>query len=181
MESFTLFRKHLAMSGIVQQQSSQKSHSFNVKNSIVLILATIDGILLYNQLHVTNTFEDYTDTVYKVIFMCTIVTMYFITIWRSSKLFRFIDCLENGVNNSEQHSKEQVTYPEVNSFELVHHLLFRIQNKFGLAIAIRGNQSTNSKMVENHAFYHFDSDASAILIAIINIELLCLFHHRFGI
>lgn len=101
MESFTLFRKHLAMNGIVLQKSSQKLHSFNVKNSIVLIVNTVVATFLYMQLNEINTFEDYTDTVYKVIFMCTIILLYFNIIWKTSKLFRLIDSLEICVKNSK--------------------------------------------------------------------------------
>lgn len=104
MESFTLLRKHLAMSGILnifEKSPQNRLRAFNTKNTMIFVLAGCNAILYAELLYEPNTFEEYTDLIYNGS-SATVFTMIFITIiWKTSKLYSFIGKLENTVKNRE--------------------------------------------------------------------------------
>lgn len=101
MESFALFRKHLAMNGIIlSQQSPRHLHSFNLKNSTIIILASLLGISVAKLSDAANTFEEYTDIIYRVASVMIFIIFYVNFVWNTPELVRFVDRLENSINKS---------------------------------------------------------------------------------
>lgn len=98
MESFAVFRRHLAMSGIILQQ---QSHPFNFKNSAILILLGVNIILLCKQLEESESFEEYADLVYRTLFMFSFEIIFLTFVIKSLELFEFIDHLEHTINHSK--------------------------------------------------------------------------------
>lgn len=101
MKSFTLFREHLEMCGVIWQRLPHSSNRFNIKNLIFLALAITEVYCLMKTLPDTDSFEEYTETVYKAVFMCTIAAIYFTIVWETPELFNYIDKLENYIGNRE--------------------------------------------------------------------------------
>lgn len=99
MESFALFRKHLAMSGIILQQAPHSLHSFNLKNSTVIVLASLLGISVAKQLDEANTFEEYIDVVYRVASVVMFILFYVNNVWKTPEMIRFVDRIEDSINN----------------------------------------------------------------------------------
>lgn len=100
MESFTLLRKHLEITGIVSQMPDQEL-PFNTKNVIVIILAGSNAILYTKLLNKTSTFQEYTDLIYNTVSACNFTIIFLSIVWKTSDLFTFINKLENIVEESE--------------------------------------------------------------------------------
>lgn len=96
MESFTLFRQHLAKSGIILQQHS---HPFNFKNVTILTLLGVNMVLLYKQLEESEAFEEYADIVYRLLFMFSFDVIFLTFVIKSLELFKFIGDLEDTINH----------------------------------------------------------------------------------
>lgn len=101
MESFELLRKYFARCGIANSQKSTKNHSFNIKNLTVLMLLCIDVSLIAIMLNEANTFDEITDIFFRCISGGTCGIIYVIIICNTSKLFKFIDSLEDTIHASE--------------------------------------------------------------------------------
>lgn len=100
MDSFTFFRKHLAMSGIIEQRSPFNSRPFNLKNLAVITFASIYGISLAKLLNEAKTFDEYMDLVYKLSFVVIFTISYITIIWKSLELFGFVYRLEETMKES---------------------------------------------------------------------------------
>ena len=100
MESLTLLRKHLVMSGICLPQYPQK-HSFNAKNLLIFILIGINITLQTKQLYITNTFEEQADIIYVIISSCFCAAVFLSMISQTSALFKLIDNLEEVIKKSK--------------------------------------------------------------------------------
>lgn len=101
MESFTLFRSHLAMGGIIKQQSPLNSHPFNFKNSIVIICGSLGGISLIKLMDEAQTFEEYANIVYEAVFAIGFTASYIKIVWDTPELYRIVDNLENTITKSK--------------------------------------------------------------------------------
>lgn len=97
MESFTLFRQHLIMSGINVQQL----HPFNRRNFTVLFVLGINSIFLTKQLDKSESFDEYADTFYRVCFTYSTSTIFLTIVIKSTQLFKFIDSLEKTIDRSK--------------------------------------------------------------------------------
>lgn len=107
MESFTLFRSHLTMNGIIERKSPKSSCAFNSKNVIVIILASLGGISTNKLLVDAKTFDEYTDILYRSIFLYIITIFYAYIVWKTPELFEFIRSLEAVVSNSKYSFRKQ--------------------------------------------------------------------------
>lgn len=91
MESFELVQSHLEMSGIAISQKSPKDHPFNVKNSTIFILVCLYSILNASSLHEASSFVECTDILLTSVSMGTLAVVYEIIVFKTSKLFDFIN------------------------------------------------------------------------------------------
>lgn len=101
MESFTLFREHLAMCGIIVKQSPVNSRRFNFKNSAIIIMATLGGIATNKLLDNASTLEEYADIVYRMFFVYIITVFYVYVVWKTHEFLEFINSFEDSVNKSK--------------------------------------------------------------------------------
>lgn len=105
MESFSVFRKHLAMSGIIAQPSLLNlylpSLKFNLKNLAVILFASFYGSSLTKFLNEANTFDEYTDLIYKLSSVIVFTLSYIIIIWETSELLGFVNDLEVAIAKSK--------------------------------------------------------------------------------
>lgn len=97
MECFTLFRKHLAMSGINLKQSP--------KNSIVLVSVSLYLIAIVKLLDEAKTFDEYTNIIYRLFFVYLLFLFYLIVTWKTPQLYRFVNSLEYRINKSKKRPK----------------------------------------------------------------------------
>lgn len=100
MESFIALRKHLAMCGIVLHRPP-KTHPFNAKNSMVIIVGSTSIYLYGSLLRETSTFEEYTDAIYNTASACFCTVVFSTVTCKISDLFRFIDNLEKTISSSK--------------------------------------------------------------------------------
>lgn len=104
MESFTIFRKYLAMIGIVPEQSPK---NLLLKNSTIIILGILYGVSLGKLLNEANTFEEYADFFNRMIVTYLFCVSYTImVVWKSTELFRLVNNLESSITKSKSHSTE---------------------------------------------------------------------------
>lgn len=101
MEVFTLIQNHFATCGIAVTQKLQKTHPFNLKNLTVFILLCVFIILIAASLDETNTFDDFTDISFRCVSNSACNLVYAIIVWKTAKLFEFINCLADIVKLSE--------------------------------------------------------------------------------
>lgn len=107
MDSFTLFRQHLAISGIREQQSlpqnlpSLNVKGFNLTNSTFIILSGCYVISLTKQLDEASTFEEYMSIIYIVLSSITLIICYINIVWTNPKLFALADNFEKIISNSK--------------------------------------------------------------------------------
>lgn len=97
MECFILFENHLALSGIILQQLPNP-FNLNFKNSAILIFASFHLIAQAKRLDEANTFEVYTEIIYKVIFLTVVLIFYAYAVWKTPKLFGFVKTLEERIH-----------------------------------------------------------------------------------
>lgn len=100
MESFVVFRKHLAMSGIIEQNSKKKSR--------VIALSCLYLIAVSKLLGEAKTFDEYTNVIYRVVFVCFMSLFYLIVVWKSPEFDRLIETLEDAVNKRKHQHKISV-------------------------------------------------------------------------
>lgn len=115
MECFTLFRKHLAMEGIIPQQSPQNSHfvNFHLKNLTVITFANLIAITTAKLISAASTFEEYADSVYRLIYIFGFNLFYAYIVWEAPKLFGFIESLEHIINKSKQRSNVPLDFKHI--------------------------------------------------------------------
>lgn len=101
MEYFTIFRRHLAMCGIEVSKKSSKIHPFNVRNVSVFTLLCVSSTLIVLSLDETVSFDERTYFLFHSFSQGICGIIYEIIVWRSSKLFEFIDILADMVKESE--------------------------------------------------------------------------------
>lgn len=90
MESFVVLRNHLAMIGIVEQQSHRKS--------VVIALCSIYLIAVAKLSGEAETFDAYTKIIYRVVFVCSMCLFYLIIVWKTPEFFGLIKTLEHTVD-----------------------------------------------------------------------------------
>lgn len=101
MDSFGLLRKHFAMCGIDIAQNSSKNHPFNGKNLTILIVLCVNISSIAITSKDANTFDKFTDILFRCVSYGTCGIFYVIIIWKTSKLLEFSCSLEAMVNASE--------------------------------------------------------------------------------
>lgn len=101
MESFTLFRTHLAMSGITKQQSRQKWRQFNLKNSIIIIFSSLYVASLTKLLDEVSTFEEYMSIIYMVLSSAILIVCYISIVLKTPALFGLIHSFEHIITKSK--------------------------------------------------------------------------------
>lgn len=101
MESFASLRKHLVMCGIKIAQKSPKNHPINARNSIVFILLCVSTTLIAISLNEAKTFDESTDILFRSVSTGTCTILYVIIAWKTSKLYEFINGVEDIVKTSE--------------------------------------------------------------------------------
>lgn len=104
MEIFILFRQHLAVCGIIEQQImplNSRRYNFNFKNSKVIAMAILFGAAIFKLIEKAKTFEEYAETVSTMIYIVVFLIFYTYTVWKTSKLFGSIKCLEDIINKSK--------------------------------------------------------------------------------
>lgn len=101
MEFFTVIRTHFGMCGIRSSKKSPKSLSFNLKNSTVFILACLSAALTAASLCEANGFDESTNIVFRSLSMFACNIVYGILVWNSSKIFKFIESVDNTVEASK--------------------------------------------------------------------------------
>lgn len=101
MEFFTIFRKHLAMCGIEVPKKSPKTHPFNVKNVCVFTLLCVSSTLIVLSIDETVSFDERAYFLFHSFSQSICGIIYEIIVWKSSKLFEFIDKLGDLVKESE--------------------------------------------------------------------------------
>lgn len=194
MESFTLFRQHLAKSGIILQQHS---HPFNFKNVTILTLLGVNMVLLYKQLEESEAFEEYADIVYRLLFMFSFDVIFLTFVIKSLELFKFIGDLEDTINHRKcktilkfpkhsirfQASQERARkcrkwkcfFPTFLDKETLNacltSILFRrTQTGSRTRNTLHRNKSTHQEMDWNVAFHHFDGGTAIICTPDIHIK-----------
>ena len=100
MESLTLLRKHLEMSGISPPKPPQK-HSFNAKNLFVLIVIVFSIILYTKQLYTTDILEEQAEIIYDIDSSYFWIAVFLSMISKTSALFKLIDDLDEIINESK--------------------------------------------------------------------------------
>lgn len=101
MDCLELLRKHLSMCGIKVSHKSPKNHPVNKRNLTVFILACFCDTMAVISLKDANTFDEFTDILFRSISMGTFDILYVIIICKTSKLFEFFDSLVDIVEARE--------------------------------------------------------------------------------
>lgn len=101
MESLTLLRKYFALFGINLQRSPQNLHRFNLRNLTVILFASLGGISINKLTSEATTFEEYTDLVYRTIYVYIFVVLYTYTVWKTEDLSRIVYTLEDSIDKSK--------------------------------------------------------------------------------
>lgn len=109
MDFFALFRKYIAMNGIILQPSPNSFLQLNFKSSTILIFAILHLIAQAKRLDDANTFEEYTDIVYKVLFLAVFIIFYVYAVWRTPTIFGFINSLDDRIRKSK-HTTLHITF-----------------------------------------------------------------------
>lgn len=100
LEIFVIFRKHLAMCGIIEPLNSH-SLNFNFKNFTIIFFSILLSISTFKFLNEANTFEEYTDGAATLIYTTVFIIFYLIVVWRTSILFGSLNKLEIIINKSK--------------------------------------------------------------------------------
>lgn len=101
MDIFHLLRKHFTMGGIEISQKLSKNHPFNVKNMTFFILFCISICLTVLSLTEADTFDECTDILFRSVSAGVCGIIYEIIVWKTSKLYGFVNNLADAVNESE--------------------------------------------------------------------------------
>lgn len=105
MESFTLFRKLLAISGIIEQKTPSHLHRynstrFNLKNSTIIIFGNLYVISLTKLLDEVSTFEEYMSIIYLVLSSFVLIVSYTIIVFKTPELFGLVKSFEDIIAKS---------------------------------------------------------------------------------
>lgn len=172
MESFALFRKHLAMSGIYEQQSLNNNlrrfnlSGFNLYNSAIIIFGNFYVISLTKLLDEVNTFEDYMSIIYIVLSSLVLIISYIIIVLKTPALFRLIKSFEKIITKSRYSSSTRGIYSKLllgNSWnfhkknpiiKFIKCIRYFIRNSITsrTVATIRQDQPTYSEMDKSSAF-----------------------------
>lgn len=98
MQMFELLRKHLDGCGIAV---IKKAPIFNTKNVTVLFLVCVLTIVTALLLTEVDTFDERTDTLFRTSSLIVCGIFYAIIVWKTPKLFEFINRLSDIVSESE--------------------------------------------------------------------------------
>lgn len=101
MESFALFRSYFAMIGIDLQPSSANSPRLNFRSLSVIVWSSLGGISINKLSNQANTFEEYTELVYRVMFAYFYTTCYVYIVWKTNELSELVFSLEDQIHTSE--------------------------------------------------------------------------------
>lgn len=101
MVTFTLIRSHFAMCGVAISQKAPNKHPINVKNSTVFILLCVFITLIAISLNEAKTFDESIDISFRCVSNSACDIVYAIIVWKTSKLFEFINSLADIVKESE--------------------------------------------------------------------------------
>lgn len=101
MENFDLIRNHLAMCGIPISKKTLQNHSFNVKNSTVIILVYIFVILSMSSLNEAHTFGESIDIFLHSLSQSFAGMIYVMIVRKTSEIIEFINGLEDIINQRE--------------------------------------------------------------------------------
>lgn len=101
MEFFSIIRKHFGMCGIQSSRKSPKGHSINIKNSTVIIVSSLYAALTAASLSEANGFDESTNIVFRSFSMFACIIVYGIIVWNSSKIFEFIESVDDTVRASK--------------------------------------------------------------------------------
>lgn len=89
------------MCGIEAPQKSPKTHPFNVKNVSVFALLCVSSTLIVLSIDETVSFDERAYFLFHSFSQSICGIIYEIIVWKSSKLFEFIDKLGDLVKESE--------------------------------------------------------------------------------
>lgn len=101
MDSLALLQKHLARCGIAIAQKSPTMQPINEKNSTICIVLCVDVLLNAMLLNEADTFDDYTNILFRSVSIGTCGIFYAIIIWKTAKLCEFIDSLADTIKESK--------------------------------------------------------------------------------
>lgn len=104
MECFTLFRSHLTMSGIVDEQQIRQPFKFNFKNVTIIIFNCLYGITTIKLLDDSNTFEEYADYIYQLLCIIGFAMFYSYVVWNAPELFGLTKTTEDMINKSKHYT-----------------------------------------------------------------------------
>lgn len=110
MESITLLQKHLTLIGIrnIFEKSPQyRLQSYNIKNTMICVLAACNAILYAELLYEPNTFEELINLIYNGSSATVFTLVFTVTIWKTLELYNFINKLESTVKKRKQHAKHK--------------------------------------------------------------------------
>lgn len=131
---------------------------FNVKNTIVIILAGSNAIAYVKQLNKTTTFQEYTNLIYNTVSACNFTIIFLNIVWKTPDLFKFIDNLDNTVKDSKLKIDEN--FSVIQSFILIVHCIRTHTSR--IACTIHRDQPTNSKVDEIYAFSNCEGGACVL-------------------
>lgn len=101
MESLTVLRMHLAISGIRSKQSSPQQYPFNGRSSLILFVMGFGIISYAKQLHESATFEEHAYVAYHMITSCFCFTTFLSISCKTPELMKLLDDLDELVRNSK--------------------------------------------------------------------------------
>lgn len=167
MEIFELLRKHFALCGVSYPQKPPNKHPLNVKNSSVLVILYIFVALIAISLNEAESFDELTDTVFRSVSISVCGIFYVIIVWKTSKLFEFIDNLDETVKTSEFRSFDLIWKPKnkycslcecrSNIFRAVS-IVHRNESKIGKEVGWSG-----LCIFQSHTFNHVASNDRQLL------------------
>lgn len=185
MEFFVLLRKHLAMCGIKISQQSSKNRLFNVKNLLCSVLNSLNVVLVLVTLNgASNSFDDSTNMIFQSFGTGTCAACYLIIVWKSSKLFDFINSLADMVECSEYWNF--IFSPKTMNFDydwiIANCMYFCVHRTTMLRFTstLHGNQSKIGKMDSDSGLCSFESNTNIKYMACFNYQLHQILHYRFG-
>lgn len=100
MESFALFREHLATSGIIEQKPPFSSRRFNFRNLAVIVWTSLCGMATLKLSNEATTLVDYVNIAHVVVFVCLFTSIYAHIVWNTQQLYGVVNSLEDMINKS---------------------------------------------------------------------------------
>ena len=89
------------MCGIGIAKKSSKNHPINVKNASVSILNCVSATSITILINEANTFDEYTDILFRSVSMATCGILYEIFVWKTTNLVEFINSFEDIIKASK--------------------------------------------------------------------------------